>query len=69
MTETDKRLRETVTQTMRDRGITQTQLADSMGVTQGHVSQLVTGERGKIPESLIALLDELGLELTVVERD
>ena len=52
-------------QAMSEQGLTQQALADRSGVTQGHIGQLIRGERGKIPASLTDLLAGLGLELTV----
>lgn len=45
--------------------VNQTQLAEAVGLTRQHVSNLLTGHRGKLPEAWERLLDGLGLELTV----
>lgn len=50
---------------MAERDITQQALADTLGIKQPSVAAIVSGDRGKIPQSLIAVLDALGLELTV----
>lgn len=63
---TDQRIRDAV-RTVMDGSpkVTQTALAERMGITQPAVAGLVSGRRGLIPQSLINLLDALGLELVV----
>jgi predicted transcriptional regulator len=63
--DTDNAIRRAVVEEMARQGITQTALAERMGVTRSHVSQMLSGYRGKVPESLVELLAALGLELTV----
>jgi len=58
-------LREEVRVAMVRRRISQTELAKRVGLSRQHISHLLTGHRGKLPEAWRLLLDELGLELTV----
>jgi transcriptional regulator with XRE-family HTH domain len=64
MTETDKRIRDAI----RKRIDNEAELARQMGVTRSHINQLLNGSRGKIPQSLIDLLDAVGLRLEVVPK-
>lgn len=58
-------IREEVRVAMIRQGVTQTDLAEKVGLTRQHVSNLLTGHRGKLPDAWEKLLDGLGLELTV----
>lgn len=46
-------------------GVTQTELANKLGLSRQHLNHLLTGHRGKLPDAWGKLFDELGLELTV----
>ncbi|WP_229839095.1 MULTISPECIES: helix-turn-helix domain-containing protein [Deinococcus] len=50
------------------KGWTQQRLADELGIGKSAVSQLLSGEYGKIPESLLKALDLLDLDLVAVPR-
>ncbi len=50
---------------MRSEGITAAGLAERLGKTRSYGYQVVSGERAKVPDSLVAALDKLGLELVV----
>jgi predicted transcriptional regulator len=67
--DTDNAIRRAVVEEMTRQGMTQTALAEKLGVTRSHVSQMLSGYRGKVPESLVELLTALGLELTVKRSD
>ncbi|AWN24677.1 XRE family transcriptional regulator [Deinococcus irradiatisoli] len=45
--------------------LTQADLALKLGIKQPSVAELLGGRRGRIPQSLIDLLDALDLELVV----
>ncbi len=47
------------------RGWTQEQLAKTAGVKQATVSRFLSGDRNKTAEAVTAMLDALGLQLTV----
>ena len=49
-------------------GISQTKLAEDVGLTRQHISALLTGHRGRLPDSWQKVLDGLGLELVVVPQ-
>jgi len=40
-------------------------LAQKLGIKQPGVADLISGKRGKIPQSLVDLLDALGLEIVI----
>lgn len=61
------RIREAMKAALQRRGLTQAQLASRLGIKQPSVTQLLSGTYGKVPQSLLHALDELGLELQVVE--
>lgn len=65
LTSTDKAIRDTLKRTMREQGLTQTALAEQLGIKQPSVADILTGRRGRQPESLLNLLDAVGLELTI----
>lgn len=67
---TDQRIRDAIRDAMtsRDPRITQAQLAERLGISQPAVAALITGQRGGIPQSLLNLLEELGLELAAQRK-
>lgn len=65
---TDKTIRDALKHTMREKGLTQTALAERLGIKQPSVADILTGRRGRQPESLLNLLDAVGLELTIREK-
>ncbi|HEX7021794.1 MAG TPA: helix-turn-helix transcriptional regulator [Trueperaceae bacterium] len=66
--DTDRSIREAIRLAMRERNITQQELADLTDMQQPSIARLLAGERGKIPDSLLRVLDALELELAVQER-
>jgi transcriptional regulator with XRE-family HTH domain len=68
LTTTDKTIREALKRTMREKGLTQAALAERLGIKQPSVADILTGRRGRQPESLLNLLDAVGLELTIREK-
>jgi transcriptional regulator with XRE-family HTH domain len=69
MVNPDRVIREAVKRAMRERGITQVELAKRLGIKQPSVADLISGRRGKQPQSLLDMLDALSLELTVKEKE
>ena len=65
---TDRKIREAIKKRMSEKGITQRELGERLGITQGAVSQIISMERGKVPQSLIDVLEALDLELTVTDK-
>jgi transcriptional regulator with XRE-family HTH domain len=63
--DTDRRLRQEIAQVMQEKRISQAQLARKLGVKPQSIYPVLRGARGKQPQSLLAILDALGLELTV----
>ena len=66
--DTDARIRKAIEQTMNQKGVSQADLARELGVTPQAVYPLLKGTRGKQPQSLLNVLEVLGLELTVQPR-
>lgn len=58
-------LRQEVRVAMIRQRINQTELAEKAGLSRQHVSNLLTGHRGKLPEAWEKVLDSLNLQLTV----
>lgn len=61
----DKRIREAIEQRLAELGISRSEWARRMGKQRQHVTDLLTGHRGKVPKMITEALDSLGLELTV----
>ena len=57
--------RRAVREAMAERNLTHQDVADLLGVSRSRVGHLLSGARGRIPESVTELLDALGLELVV----
>jgi predicted transcriptional regulator len=61
-------LREKIRDAMLRKGMKQVDIAHALGIKPSRVSELISGKRGRLPESLLRLLDCLDLELCVKER-
>ena len=61
-------IRTAVKETMREEGITQTDIAAQFGVPRTSITRLLSGTSGAVPSLWARLLDELGLELTVAKK-
>lgn len=53
---------------MTQRGLSQADLARQLDVSPAHVSRMLSGAAGKIPESLIRVLNALDLEICVCPK-
>jgi transcriptional regulator with XRE-family HTH domain len=53
---------------MHEQGITQTELAERLGIERTNLVRMVNGHVGTIPRRWRELLDELGLELIAVPK-
>lgn len=65
----DDRIRKALLKAMSEQGVSQADLARRMGVQPQSITKLLSGERGKVPQSVLRALDTLGLELVVREKD
>lgn len=65
---TEERLRRAMERARKNRGLTHAALAEQLGVKPPSVTVVLTRKSGRIPQSLLDVLDVLGLELTVRER-
>lgn len=61
---TERRLREQIEKARQERGLTHAGLAEKLRVKPPSVTVIVTRQSGKIPQSLLDVLDALDLELT-----
>lgn len=52
---------------MASKGVTAADLARELDISHQAVSQIITGDRGRIPQSLMDVLSKLDLTLTVEE--
>ncbi|MBB5234513.1 helix-turn-helix domain-containing protein [Deinococcus budaensis] len=64
---TDQRIRDALRAAMDGSSprVTQQALADRLGVSQPAVAAMLAGRRGQVPQSLIDMLEALGLEIVV----
>ena len=67
--QTDHRIRERIRLELERERITQTELASRLGIPHQHVSRMLGGARGRIPESLVRVLDALRLKIVVVPKE
>lgn len=66
--DTDSQIRTALKAEMIRRGWSQQQLADQLGISKSAMAQILSGKYGKIPQSLIDVLNALDLELTVQSK-
>lgn len=62
-------VRDKARQEIKEKGWTQEQLAKEAGVKQATVSRFLSGDRNKAAEAAVAILNALGLKLTVGDKD
>ena len=60
---TDQKLRGQISQRMTELKISQSELARRLNISRQSANQILKGERGTIPQSLVDVLDALDLEL------
>ncbi|SMB89244.1 XRE family transcriptional regulator [Deinococcus hopiensis] len=65
LTPTDHEIRAAIRKAIQAQKVTQNELAQRLGVKQPSVADLLSGRRGRVPQSLVDLLEVLGLELMV----
>lgn len=65
----DDKIRLIIEKEMNTQGLNQSKLAEKIGMTRSAVNQIMTGRRGKIPVTLEAVLNGLGLHLAVVDQN
>lgn len=62
------KVREAAKQAMRERGMTQEQLAQEAGIERPNVNAMLNGKSGKVPSRWEAVLDVLDLEVTATKK-
>lgn len=65
----DVKIRQAIKEKMAGNGITAADLARELDISHQAVSQIISGDRGKIPKSLMDVLSKLGMTLKVGEDD
>ena len=65
----NRTVRTQVKEAIRKRGLTQSEMAERLGVERQYISLMLTGKRGGVPDKWQELLDELGLELTLQPKE
>ena len=68
VTHNDKLLKD-IARHMRIEGITQTELAQRIESSRSYISQVMTGEKSRLPKTIEKILDTLGLELVAKPKD
>ena len=61
-------VREQIKQKLEERGLSQRQVARALGMAPQYMSELLNMDSETVPERLVGVLDYLGLELAVVDR-
>lgn len=62
-------IREAVKQAMKDQGLSQVTLAKELDIDRVNLTRILSGRSGKPPETWSKILDRLGLELVVREKE
>jgi antitoxin component HigA of HigAB toxin-antitoxin module len=62
------RIKAAIRTVLEERGITQEELAQKLGIKQPSVAQVLSSRRAKVPQSLLDILEALDLELVVVPK-
>ena len=65
----NQEIRATIRETMRRQGLTQIELARQLKISPPALSQVLSGKRGTMPESLLAVLNALNLTLEAVTNE
>lgn len=68
MTGMNDRVRDAVKETMKQRELSQGELARRLSVERPSITRLLSGTSGKVPQLWQEVLDELGLELIAVPK-
>jgi transcriptional regulator with XRE-family HTH domain len=63
------KIRRAVRVSLAERDMSQTDLAEKIGVSRQYVSRIMQGQVGRIPEAWVRILDALELELTAVPKE
>ncbi|PTA67377.1 helix-turn-helix domain-containing protein [Deinococcus arcticus] len=61
--DTDELIRQRIRVRMQERGLTQAELARQLGIKPPSLAQILSGRRGRVPESLLNVLQALDLQL------
>lgn len=69
MVDHDVRIRQLIRARMAERGLTQAELARQLGIKPPSLAQILSGRRGKVPESLLDVLTALDLQLDVIPME
>ena len=64
----NERIRAQAKQLLKEQGLTQERLGELAGIPRTHVSQMLNGTIGKMPQRWTDLADALGMEIALVEK-
>ncbi|WP_420597025.1 XRE family transcriptional regulator [Deinococcus sp.] len=65
MNAADEKIRAAIRAAMAEKQLTQFEVAQRLGVKQPSVAAILSGKRGRVPQSLLDMLTALDLRLTV----
>ena len=65
----NSKIRTSIREAMSREGLTQVDLAKRLGISPPALSQVLSGKRGTMPESLMDVLHALGLTLEAVSTE
>lgn len=68
LNDTEARIRQQLEAARTAKGLTHAALAAQLGVNPPNVTAVLTRDRGRIPQSLIDLAEQLDLEVALVPR-
>lgn len=68
MTGMNEQVRQAARAALKNKRLTQAEIAEGIGLQQSDVARLLTGKVGRVPENWQKLLDALDLELIAVPR-
>lgn len=63
------RIRKQVRDLMKERGLSQQQLADLTGIERPNINAMLNGKIGKMPERWEKVLEALGKDIGLVDRE
>lgn len=65
----NEKIRHQILAHMKEKGLDQTAVARLLGISPQAVGQILRGNRGKVPTSLINVLEKIGMTLDATPED
>ena len=66
---TNEEIMDAVRERMREKGMSQAEVAELIGRYQSNIADMLAGRRGQVPSLLLETLEQLGLELVVRPKE